>query len=68
VKVEVLDDKALVKGGFGGITGVGQGSVNPPRLVHLSYKGGGRKVALIGKGITFDSAACRSSRPRPWRR
>jgi leucyl aminopeptidase len=55
VKVEVLDAKALVKGGFGGITGVGQGSVNTPRLVHLSYKGGGRKVALIGKGITFDS-------------
>jgi leucyl aminopeptidase len=55
MKVEVLDAKALVKGGFGGITGVGQGSANPPRLVHLSYKGGGPKVALVGKGITFDS-------------
>ncbi|MGB8651460.1 MAG: leucyl aminopeptidase [Mycobacteriales bacterium] len=57
VTVEVLDEKALKKGGYGGILGVGQGSVNPPRLVHLSYKGKGakKKVALVGKGITFDS-------------
>ena len=55
VAVEVLDEKALAKGRFGGILGVGQGSANPPRLVHLSYRGGGPKVALVGKGITFDS-------------
>ena len=58
VDVEVLDVKALVKGGYGGILGVGQGSANPPRLVHLSYRGGkgsSTKVALVGKGITFDS-------------
>ena len=62
VAVEVLDDDALVDGGFGGILGVGQGSVHPPRLVHLSYRGGtsagdgsAPKVALVGKGITFDS-------------
>ncbi|MCU1601527.1 MAG: leucyl aminopeptidase [Frankiales bacterium] len=58
VTVEVLDEKALKKGGYGGILGVGQGSVNPPRLVHLSYQGGRsakKRVALIGKGITFDS-------------
>jgi leucyl aminopeptidase len=55
--VEVLDEKALKKGGFGGILGVGQGSVNPPRLVHLSWapKGAKTTVALVGKGITFDS-------------
>jgi leucyl aminopeptidase len=56
--VEVLDEKALRKGGYGGILGVGQGSDAPPRLVHLSYKGGRgakKKVALVGKGITFDS-------------
>jgi leucyl aminopeptidase len=56
--VEVLDEKALKKGAFGGILGVGQGSANPPRLVHLSHKGGrgaSVKVALVGKGITFDS-------------
>ena len=58
VDVEVLDEKALRKGGYGGILGVGQGSDSPPRLVHLSYKGGRgakTKVALVGKGITFDS-------------
>jgi leucyl aminopeptidase len=58
VDVEVLDEKALRKGGYGGILGVGQGSTAPPRLVHLSYKGGRgakKKVALVGKGITFDS-------------
>ena len=56
--VEVLDEKALTKGGYGGILGVGQGSVHPPRLVHLSHRGGKgatRTVALVGKGITFDS-------------
>ena len=55
--VEVLDEKALKKGGFGGILGVGAGSSSPPRLVHLSYRGPGATttVALIGKGITFDS-------------
>jgi leucyl aminopeptidase len=57
VTVKVLDEKALVKGGFGGIVGVGQGSVNPPRIVTLTWappKATG-SVALVGKGITFDS-------------
>jgi leucyl aminopeptidase len=55
--VEVLDEKALKKGAYGGILGVGQGSTHPPRLVHLSYapKGAKTTVALVGKGITFDS-------------
>ena len=53
--VEVLDEQALEAGGFGGIVGVGQGSGHPPRLVHASYRGGGKRVALVGKGITFDS-------------
>ena len=57
VTVSVLDDKALVKGGFGGIVGVGQGSVHPPRIVTMSYSPASPKasVALVGKGITFDS-------------
>ncbi|KRD17220.1 aminopeptidase [Mycobacterium sp. Root265] len=56
--VEVLDDKALIKAGYGGIVGVGQGSSRLPRLVRLTYKGakrGGKRVALVGKGITFDT-------------
>ncbi|HVE99115.1 MAG TPA: leucyl aminopeptidase [Mycobacteriales bacterium] len=55
--VEVMDEKALRKGGYGGIMGVGQGSANPPRLVRISYTHpkATRTIALVGKGITFDS-------------
>ncbi|OAN35141.1 leucyl aminopeptidase [Mycolicibacterium iranicum] len=56
--VEVLDEKALAKDGYGGIIGVGKGSSRPPRMVRLAHRGGGRKakkVALVGKGITFDT-------------
>ena len=38
-KLEVLDDKALQKAGYGGIIGVGQGSSRPPRLVRLIHRG-----------------------------
>lgn len=57
IKVQVLDEKALLKGGFGGILGVGQGSQNPPRLVKLSYthSKAAKTLALVGKGITYDS-------------
>ncbi|HET8616211.1 MAG TPA: leucyl aminopeptidase [Actinomycetales bacterium] len=57
VKVTVLDEKALAKGGYGGITGVGQGSSRPPRLVKVEYAPRGAKghLAYVGKGITFDS-------------
>ncbi|GAA3820072.1 leucyl aminopeptidase [Cellulomonas soli] len=57
LKVTVLDEKALVAGGYGGIVGVGQGSVRPPRLVKVAYTPTRprAKVALVGKGITFDS-------------
>ncbi|TWP48884.1 leucyl aminopeptidase [Lentzea tibetensis] len=57
LEVEVLDEKALRKKGFGGILGVGVGSSRQPRLVRLSYKGpkAAKKVALVGKGITFDT-------------
>lgn len=57
VKVTVLDDKQLASGGYGGLTAVGQGSSRGPRLVKVAYtpaKPSG-KVALVGKGITFDS-------------
>ncbi|MBN9152744.1 MAG: leucyl aminopeptidase [Microbacterium sp.] len=57
VDVTVLDEKALAEGGYGGILGVGQGSVRPPRLVRLDYApaGADRHIALVGKGITFDT-------------
>ncbi|WP_026174594.1 leucyl aminopeptidase [Acaricomes phytoseiuli] len=62
VKVTVYDEKRLEKEGYGGLIGVGKGSVNPPRLVKVEYApakygkpGSTQHVALVGKGITFDS-------------
>ncbi|WP_435300261.1 leucyl aminopeptidase [Timonella sp. A28] len=57
VKVTVLDEKALTAGGYGGLLGVGQGSSRGPRLVKLSYNPprAKKKIALVGKGITFDT-------------
>ncbi|KUJ54538.1 aminopeptidase [Streptomyces albus subsp. albus] len=57
LKVEVLDEKALTKGGYGGILGVGKGSEAPPRLVRIGYTHpkAERTLALVGKGITYDS-------------
>lgn len=57
VKVSVLDEKQLAAGGYGGLVAVGQGSSRPPRLVRLSWAPARatRSVALVGKGITFDS-------------
>jgi leucyl aminopeptidase len=54
---KVWTEAQLAKGGFGGILGVGKGSANPPRLIELTYTGGGRAkpLALTGKGIAFDS-------------
>jgi leucyl aminopeptidase len=57
LEVEVLDETDLEVGGFGGILAVGKGSVRPPRLVILRYSPADatRHLALVGKGITFDS-------------
>ncbi|HEY8475171.1 MAG TPA: leucyl aminopeptidase [Natronosporangium sp.] len=56
--VEVLDERALRRGGYGGILAVGSGSAAPPRLVRIDYTPTGRpraRIALVGKGITFDT-------------
>ncbi|MEO6323874.1 MAG: leucyl aminopeptidase [Thermoanaerobaculia bacterium] len=56
--VTVLDKKAIAKERMGGVLAVNQGSVEEPRFVVLEYHGGrkgDRPVALVGKGITFDS-------------
>ncbi|MER6355722.1 leucyl aminopeptidase [Streptomyces sp. NPDC001634] len=57
LKVQVLDEKALAKGGYGGILGVGAGSASAPRLVKLSYTHSkeAKHLAFVGKGITYDS-------------
>ncbi|MCU1538561.1 MAG: Leucyl aminopeptidase [Humibacillus sp.] len=58
--ITVWDEQRLAKEGFGGILGVGQASVSPPRLIRLDYAPprANRKtptVVLVGKGITFDT-------------
>lgn len=57
LKITVLNEKQLKSQGFGGITGVGQGSSNPPRLLHIAYtpKKSKKRYAFVGKGITFDT-------------
>ncbi|OMH27833.1 leucyl aminopeptidase [Tersicoccus phoenicis] len=57
VTVTVLDADKLAAQGYGGLTGVGQGSVRGPRLVRVDYAPTGARahLAVVGKGITFDS-------------
>jgi leucyl aminopeptidase len=64
--VEVLDEKALAEGGYGGILAVGQGSVHPPRLVRLAYRhpDATKTLVLAGKGITFDSGGLSLKPPK----
>lgn len=66
IECTVLDERALKRGKYGGILGVGQGSVNPPRLIRLDYSPARPKVhiALVGKGITFDSGGLSLKPPK----
>ena len=55
--VRIWDANQLKKEGFNGLVEVGKGSANKPRLIRLSYraKGSRHRLALVGKGVTFDS-------------
>jgi leucyl aminopeptidase len=56
--IEILDEVEIANQGLGGLLGVSLGSDQPPRLVKLTYTPKGKAtgtVALVGKGITFDS-------------
>jgi len=58
IRVRVFDQTQLEKMGAGGILGIAKGSDDPPFLVHLTYcpkKKSKKKIAIVGKGITFDS-------------
>jgi leucyl aminopeptidase len=58
LKVEVFDRKEIEKLGMGSFLAVAQGSTQPPKLIVLEYQGGKRDeppIALVGKGITFDT-------------
>ena len=56
--VTVFDEKAMEKLGMGCLLGVAKGSHQKPRMVVIEYHGGKKDdtpVALVGKGLTFDS-------------
>jgi leucyl aminopeptidase len=59
LKVEVFNKDQLLAMGCGGIVGVNRGSVEPPRMVPLTYKPTGAKgkphLVLVGKGVMYDS-------------
>lgn len=53
-----FDEVQLTEMGAGALTAVGVGSVNPPRMMHMTYTPSGESkgtIALVGKGITFDT-------------
>jgi leucyl aminopeptidase len=56
--VRILDRAACERMGMGAFLGVNRGSTEPPQFIHLTYvprRPARRRIALIGKGITFDS-------------
>ncbi len=58
LKITVMTGKALEKEKMGLLLAVGQGSIHPPAFIHLQYrpsKKSRRTIALVGKGITFDT-------------
>ena len=58
LKVKVLDREECARLGMGAYLGVAQGSEQPPKFIHLTYTPAGKvakRVAIIGKGVTFDS-------------
>lgn len=58
ITTEVFDKEECKKKGMGAFLAVGQGSDQPPKFIHMTYKPAkkaSKKIAIIGKGITFDS-------------
>lgn len=60
ITAKVMDEAAMKRMGMGALLGVSLGSAEPARLIHLTYKPakkkrGAKKVALVGKGLTFDA-------------
>jgi leucyl aminopeptidase len=56
LEVEILEEADLAKMGMGALLGVGQGSESPSKIAVLQWKGAdGAPLALIGKGVVFDT-------------
>lgn len=58
MEYRIYSDNEIIHEGMGGLLAVGQGSVNPPRMIVMQHRGdpnSNRTLGLIGKGITFDT-------------
>ena len=58
LELEVMEEEEMAEKGMGSLLSVARGSVQPAKLVRISYKGRGGEgydLALVGKGITFDT-------------
>jgi leucyl aminopeptidase len=55
LEIEIWDEARLAAERCGGLLAVGRGSARPPRLMRVSWHGSGKRFALVGKGITFDT-------------
>lgn len=58
IKLTVLDETEIQAKGMGALWAVGKGSINPPRLMIMEWRGSPkatRPIALVGKGVTFDT-------------
>ena len=67
MKVTVLEREDMEKLGMGALLSVARGSAQPPKLIVLEHRGGAKSqkpVALVGKGITFDTGGI-SLKPAP---
>ncbi len=65
IRVKVHDESDIIEGGFGGLAGVAAGAHVPPRLVEVWYEpaGAGALLALVGKGVVFDSGGLSLKKP-----
>lgn len=63
----VLDERGIREHGMGGLAAVGQGSIHPPRMIAVRYRGAASSKAgvlgLVGKGITFDTGGISLKKP-----
>ncbi len=65
IEFEVLEKEDLEKEGLNLLLAVGKGSDIPPRLLILRYNGGGgKKIGLVGKGVTFDAGGYNLKQPK----
>ncbi|PDQ35831.1 MAG: hypothetical protein B5766_03770 [Candidatus Lumbricidophila eiseniae] len=63
IQVRVRDEDELTAEGFGGILAVGRGSHYAPKLLELRYGNGNPDLAMVGKGVTFDSGGLSLKQP-----